>query len=176
MAKEIRHHRAGHHSNWRWHIDEVFVKINGERLYLWRAIHHEGAVLENYVSKRRDRRLALKVLRKLLSNYGSPSRIVTGKLGSYSAALRELGTSYCHEIGQYQNSQVENSHLHFRRRERAMGRFRSMASLHKFSSIHAAVFNQLSYQRHLLGRDNFKHLRDQSLKSGAYCALFSDRL
>jgi len=120
-------------------------------------------VLESFVSKRRDRRAALKVLRKLLSKYGSPAEIVTDKLVSYGAALQDFGIRHRHETGQYRNNQVENSHLHFRRRERAMGRFRSMASLQKFSSIHAAVFNQFSHQRHFLSRPNFKHLRDQSL-------------
>lgn len=163
FAKEVRNRRAGSHSNWRWHIDEVFVKINCERCYLWRAVDHEGTVLESYVSKRRDRRAALKVLRKLLSKYGSPTEIVTDKLASYGAALRELGICHLHETGQYRNNQVENSHLHFRRRERAMGRFRSVASLQKFTSIHAAVFNQFSHQRHFLTRPNFKYLRDQSL-------------
>ncbi|WP_371179707.1 DDE-type integrase/transposase/recombinase [Ahrensia sp. 13_GOM-1096m] len=100
---------------------------------------------------------------KLLSKYGSPAEIVTDKLGSYGATLRDLGIRHRHETGQYRNNQVENSHLHFRRRERAMGRFRSMAILQKFSSIHAAVFNQFSHQRHFLNRPNFKHLRDQSL-------------
>jgi putative transposase len=91
FVKEIRHHRAGYHSNWRWYIDEVFVKISGERMVLWRAVDHEGTVLESYVSKRRDRRAALKVLRKLLSKCGSAHEIVNDKLGSYGAALRDLG-------------------------------------------------------------------------------------
>ena len=163
FAKEIRHQRKGCHSNWRWHIDEVFVKVNGERMYLWRAVDHEGTVLESYVSKRRDRRVALKVLQKLLTKCGSSHEIVTDKLGSYSAALRDLGISSKHQTGQYKNNQVENSHLHFRRRERAMNRFRSMGALQKFSSIHADVFNQFSHQRHFLSRSNFKLLRDQSL-------------
>jgi putative transposase len=103
LAKEVRHHRVRQHSNWRWHIDEVFVRINGDRFYLWRAVDHEGTVLESYVSRRRDRRAALKVLKKLLSKYGSPSEIVTDKLGSYGTALRELGIRQRHETGQYQN-------------------------------------------------------------------------
>lgn len=118
---------------------------------------------ESYVSKRRDRRSALKVLRKLHSKYDSASEIVTDKLGSYGAALRDLSICHRNETGHYQNDQVENSHLHFRRRERAMGRFRSMPSLQKFSSFHDVIFNQFSHQRHFLSRPNFKHLRDQSL-------------
>ena len=104
FAKEIRTKRAGQHSNWRWHIDEVFVKIKGEKFYLWRAIDHEGFVLESYVSKRRDRRAALKILRKLLSKYGSPHEIVTDKLPSYRAALRDLDLIDRHETRQYQNN------------------------------------------------------------------------
>ncbi|WP_425458892.1 DDE-type integrase/transposase/recombinase [Ahrensia kielensis] len=85
------------------------------------------------------------------------------KLGCYGAVFRELGINNRHEIGLYKDNQVENSHSHFRRRERVMGRFRSMASLQKFSSIHAAVFNQFSLQRHFLSRPNFKHLSDLPL-------------
>ncbi len=131
IAKEIRRRRPSSHSLWRWHLDEVFVKINGDRFYLWRAIDHEGTVLECVVTKKRDRRAALRLLRKLLLNYGSPNEIVTDKLRSYKAALREIGYSGIHETGQYENNQCENSHLHFRRRERAMNRFRSMSSLQK---------------------------------------------
>lgn len=163
FAKEIRHQHSGSHSNWRWHIDEVFVKINGERFYLWRAVDHEGTVLESFVSKRRDRRAALKMLRKLLVSHGSPYEIVTDKLASCRAALRELNLSDRPETGQYENNQSENSHLHFRRRERAMCRFRSSRSLQKFTAIHAAVFNRLSHERHSLSRPNFKLLRDKSL-------------
>ncbi|MBU2868416.1 IS6 family transposase [Pacificibacter marinus] len=163
FAKEIRKNKGDRHSNWRWHIDEVFVKINGERFYLWRAVDQEGTVLESFVSKRRDRRAALKVLRKLLSKHGSPHEIITDKLGSYRAALRELNLLDRHETGQYENNQSENSHLHFRQRERAMCRFRSARSLQKFISINAAIFNHFSHQRHFLSRPNFKLLRDQSL-------------
>ena len=113
FAKKIRKRRLNPHSLWRWHIDEVFVKIGGKQHYLWRAIDHEGTVLECVVTKRRDRRVAFKALRKLLSKYGNPHEIVTDKLGSYRAALREIGYSGNHETGQYKNNQCENSHLHF---------------------------------------------------------------
>jgi len=170
LAKEIRHKRVGCHSNWRWHIDEIFVKVNGDRLYLWRAVDHEGTVLECVVTKRRDRRAALKILRKLLSKYGSPLEIVTDKLTSYRAALRDLNLLNRHETGQYQNNQSENSHLHFRRQERAMCRFRTISSLQKFTSIHASIFNHFSHQRHLETRYNFKRLRAQSLNDWCdYC-------
>ena len=162
FAKEMKQRSGNEHSNWRWHIDEVFVRINGVQHYLWRAIDQEGTVLDSVVTKRRDKRSALKLLKKLLSEYGSPDEIVTDKLGSYRAALRDLGIPQCHETGQYKNNQSENSHLHFRRRERAMGRFRSMGSLQKFTAIHAAMFNHFHHQRHLERRSTFKSLRAQS--------------
>ena len=154
LAKDINRKRARRHSNWRWHIDEVFVKINGKQHYLWRAIDHEGTVLESVVTKRRDRRAALKTLRKLLSKYGSPHEIVTDKLRSYCADLRELNLQNRNETGQYENNQSENSHLHFRRRERAMCHFRSMGSLQKFTEIHGSIFNHFSHQRHLEKRQH----------------------
>ncbi len=163
FAKEIRKRRPNAHSLWRWHIDEVFVKVNGQRLYLWRAIDHEGAVLECVVTKRRDRRAALKLLRKLLSKHGNPSEIVTDKLGSYRAALREIGYAGNHEMGQYRNNQCENSHLHFRRRERVWGKFKSMGSLQKFVSVRSQFHNHFQHQRQLENRSTFKKLRDQSL-------------
>ena len=86
-------------SNWRWHVDEVFVKINGERHYLWRAVDHEGEVLEAVVTKRRNKKAALKFLRKLMRRYGRPQEIVTDRLPSYRAALRELGSSDLQSTG-----------------------------------------------------------------------------
>ena len=91
FAREIRKNRAGQHSNWQWHLDEVFVKINGERFYLWRAVDHEGEVLECYVTKRRNKAAAKKFLIKTMRKYGSPKIITTDKLASYGAALREIG-------------------------------------------------------------------------------------
>jgi putative transposase len=120
-------------SNWKWHLDEVFVKINGERHYLWRAVDHEGEVLESYVTKKRDKKAALKFMKKAMRRYGSPNEIVTDKLGSYGAAARELGCSKKQVTNRWANNRVENSHLPFRRRERSMLRFRRMHSLQKFA-------------------------------------------
>ena len=91
FAGEIRRNRAGQHSNWQWHLDEVFVKINGERFYLWRAVDHEGEVLECYVTKRRNKAAAKKFLIKTMRKHGSPKIITTDKLASYGAAFREIG-------------------------------------------------------------------------------------
>ena len=106
---------------------------------------------------------ALKVLKKLLKKYHQPTQIMTDKLGSYRAALRDLGTLDKHETGRYQNNQCENSHLHFRRRERAMCHFRSMATLQKFTSIQATFHKIFNHQRHIENRIAFKSLRNQSL-------------
>ena len=135
------------YSNWQWHLDEVFVKINGETHYLWRAVDHEGEVLESYVTKRRDRKAALKFLRKTMRRYGRPQVIVTDQLRSYGAAMKEIGNADRQETGRWLNNRAENSHLPFRRRERAMLRFRRMRSLQKFVSVHASVYNHFNQER-----------------------------
>jgi putative transposase len=150
-------------SNWRWHIDEVFVKIKGETYYLWRAVDHEGTVLDCYVSKKRDKKAAKKVLKKLVSRHGKPKEIVTDKLASYKAAMRNLNLEDIQTTAQYQNNRAENSHLQFRRRERGMNKFRSMGSLQKFVAIQSTFLSHFNHQRHLEKRSNFKHLRQRSL-------------
>ena len=166
FAAEIRRKRADRmraYSNWQWHLDEVFVKINGEMHYLWRAVDHEGEVLESYVTKRRDRRAALKFIRKSMQRYGQPHIIVTDKLRSYGAAMKVIGNAQKQETGRWLNNRAENSHQPFRRRERAMQRFRSMRSLQKFSSVHSSVHNHFNLERHLYSRANFKLNRAAAL-------------
>jgi putative transposase len=127
FAAEIRKsriHNPRSYSNWKWHLDEVFVKINGETHYLWRAVDHEGEVLESFVTKRRDRQAALAFLRKAMKQYGQPKVIVTDRLKSYRAAMTVIGNQAAQEVGRWKNNRAENSHLPFRRRERAMSRFR----------------------------------------------------
>lgn len=136
FAAEIRRKRASRlcaWPQWQWHLDEVFVKINGETHYLWRAVDHEGEVLEAYVTKRRDRKAALRFMRKAMKRYGQPEIIVTDRLRSYKAALLEIGNAARQETGRWLNNRAENSHLPLRRRERAMLRFRQMRSLQKFA-------------------------------------------
>ena len=166
FAAEIRRNRASRmraHSNWQWHLDEVFMKINGETHYLWRTVDHDGEVLESYVTKRRDRKAALKFLRKSMKRYGNPEIIVTDKLRSYGAAMKVIGNADRQETGRWQNNRAENSHLPFRRRERAMLRFRQMRSLQKFVSVHASVQNHFNQERHLYSRINFKLNRAAAL-------------
>ena len=123
------------YSNWQWHLDEVFVKINGETHYLWRAVDHEGELLESYVTKHRDRKAALKFLTRSMSRFGKPEVIVTDKLRLCGAAMKVIGNADRQETGRWLNNRVENSHLPFRRRERAMQRFRWMRSLQKFAAV-----------------------------------------
>ena len=149
--------------HWRWHLDEVFVKINGVTHYLWRAVDHEGEVLEAYVSKSRDRKAALKFLRKTLKRHGRPHVFVTDKLRSYGAALKDLGLPDERETGQWLNNRAENSHQPFRRRERAMLRFRRMRSLQKFAAVHSSIHNLFNAERTLSSRDNFKASRTAAL-------------
>ena len=166
FAREFRKkrmHPTPNHSNWQWHLDEVFVKINGETHYLWRAVDHEGKVLEAFVSKRRDRKAALDFLKKIMKKYGSPKVIVTDRLKSYRAAMKTIGNECIQEVGWWKNNRCENSHLPFRRREYAMLKFRRMRSLQKFVSIHASVFNHFNKERHLNSRDTYKVQREAAL-------------
>ena len=159
--KRIQHQRA--YSNWQWHLDEVFVKINGQTHYLWRAVDHEGEVLGSYVTKRRDRKAALKFLRKSMKRHGPPQIVVTDKLRSYGAAMNVIGNADRQETDRWLNNRGENSHLPFRRRERAMQRFRRMRSLQKFAAVHSSVHNHFNLERHLNSRENFKLNRAAAL-------------
>ena len=150
-------------SHWRWHLDEMFVKINGERRYLWRAVDHEGEVLESFVTRTRDKQAALKFLRKAMRKHGRCAQYVTDKLRSYGAALKDLGAADRQETGRWLNNRTENSHLPFRQRERAMLRFRRMRSLQKFASVHASVTNHFNADRSLSSRPLFKLHRTAAL-------------
>ena len=161
LGNRIDHPRS--YSNWRWHLDEVFVKINGETHYLWRAFDHEGEVPESFVTKRRDRRAALAFLKKAMKRYGPPKVIVTGRLRSYWAAMVQLGNARRQEIGRWLNSRGENSHLPFRRREYSMQRFRREKTLQKFVSVHSVVCNHFNHKRHLISRDDFLGRREATL-------------
>ena len=158
-AKRINRRRQ--RPNCRWHLDEVFVSINGKRMYLWRAVDDEGEVLEVLVQSRRNKKAALKLVRKLLKKQGFlPSTIVTDKLPSYGAALRDLGLSRRHDFGGRKNNRAENSHQPVRRRERKMQRFKSAGSAQRFLSVHSSIYNLFNIQRHLISRDTLRQFRD----------------
>lgn len=139
------------------------MKINGETPYLWRAVDHEGEVLETFVIKRRDRKAELKFLRKIMKRYGNSHVIVTDLLRFYGAAMKVIGNADHQDTGRWLDSRAENSHLPFRRRERAMLRFRRTRTLEKFFSIHASGHNHFNHERHLYSRANFKLNRAAAL-------------
>ena len=166
FAAEIRKKRSASMRGlprWRWHLDEVLVRINGEIYYLWRAVDHEGEVLEAFVTKKRDRKAALRFLRRAMKRYGRPEAIVTDRLRSYRAAMKEIGNEARQATGRWLNNRAENSHQPFRRRERAMAKFRSAKSLRKFAAVHASVYNHFNQERHLYNRENFKLNRSAAL-------------
>ncbi len=166
FAADIRRQRISRmrgFRHWKWHLDEVYVKINGETHYLWRAVDQEGEILESYVTKTRDKAAALRFIRKAMKRHGPVETIVTDGLKSYPAAMRELGNEQRREMGRHANNRVENSHLPFRRRERAMLRFRQMKSLQKFASVHASLHNHFNSERHLVDRQTFKARRSAAM-------------
>ena len=166
FAAEIRRSRVQAmrlYQHRRWHLDEMFVRINGVKHYLWRAVDHEGEVLESFVTKSRDKKAALKFLRKSLRRHGHAGTIVTDRLASYGAALKVLGAVDKHETSRWLNNRAKNSHLLFRRREGAMLRFRRMRSLQKFAALHGSIHNHFNQERHLTSRQTFKDRRAAAL-------------
>jgi putative transposase len=127
------------------------------------AVDHEGEVLESFVTKTRDKKATLKFLKKTMRKYSRPDVIVTDRLRSFGAALRDIGAVGRQETGRWLNNRAENSHLPFRWRERAMLRFRRMRTLQKFASVHASVLNHFNSERHLYSRQNFKLNRATAL-------------
>src|SRR5436190_808103 len=148
----------------RWHLDEMVVRIAGERMYLWwRAVDHEGEVLDMLVQSRRDSRAALRLMRKLLRKQGfTPKLLVTDKLRSYASAFRRLRLTCPHEQGLRRNNRAENSHQAVRRRERKMQRFKSARSAQRFLSMHAAVYNTFNLRRHLVSRSTLRVFRAEA--------------
>ena len=166
FAAEIRRKRVDRmraYTHWRWHLDEVYVKINGELHYLWRAVDHEGEVLESFVTKTRDKAAALKFIKRAMKRHGKPEAIVTDGLRSYKAAMNGIGNADKQDVRRWANNRAENSHLPFRRRERAMLRFRRMKTLQKFASVHGSVTNHFNQERHLISREQYKQRRSQAL-------------
>jgi putative transposase len=166
FASDIRRQRVSRmrgFRHWRWHLDEMYVKLNGEMVYLWRAVDHEGEILESYITQTRDKSAALAFMKKTLKRHGKVEKITTDGLRSYRAAMTELGCEDKQEVGRWANNRVENSHLSFRRRERAMLRFRRMKTLQKFAAVHGSIHNHFAQERHLVDRQTYKERRSAAL-------------
>ena len=145
--------------HWRWHLDEMYVKLNGKMVCLWRAVDQEREVLESYITRTRDKDAALHFMKKALKRHGRPEAFTTDGLRSYRAAMKELGNAEKQDVGRAANNRVENSNLPIRRRERAMQRFRRMKTLPQFASVHANVHNYFNLKRHLVDRQTCNERR-----------------
>ena len=146
-----------------WHLDAIYTKINGRMVYLWRAVDDEGTVLDIVVQSRRNKKAAMRLLRKLLKISSiKPQRIVTDRLGSYRAALKDLNMWHVHDVGGRKNNRAENSHLPIRRRERKAQRFRSIRSAQKQLSSYGQIYNLFNFQRHLISRTTLRQFRTEA--------------
>jgi transposase-like protein len=164
IAANLRKPRPKPHST--WHLDEAYIKIDERLVYLWRAVDAEGEVLDVLVQSRRDKRAALKLMRKLLKKMNFvPDKLVTDDLRSYGAACRDLGISHRHERGRWRNNRAENSHQPTRRRERKMQGFKSTGSAQRFPSFHAATYNTLNVQRHLTSASTHRVFRASAMQT-----------
>ena len=161
FANAIRH-RKGRPGD-TWFLDEVFITINGERHYLWRAVDQDGDVLDILVQKHRDKRAAKRFFRKLLKGLrNAPRRIVTDKLRSYGAARKEVLPDVIHDNDKWQNNRAENSHQPTRQQERQMRRFKSPGQAQRFLSAHGPINNLFRCGRHLMSAAHYRLFRDRA--------------
>ena len=157
-ARRLKRRHQGYGDT--FYIDEVFVKINGKQLYLWRAVDQDGEVVDVYLQAKRDGAAAKRFFRRLIqSHQGEPRKIVTDKLRSYGVAHREVIPEAIHVTDQYANNRAEQSHEAIRVRERGMRRFKSTSQAQRFLGAHAAVYNLFNLGRHLISANHYRNLR-----------------
>jgi len=150
-------------------IDEVFVKIQGQQQYLWRAVDQDGEVVDVFLQARRDGKAAKRFFKRLLKNHhDEPRKIVTDKLRSYGVAHRELIPDTIHDTTQYANNLAEVSHQPTRVRERGMRRFKSMQQAQRFLSVHATVYNLFNLGRHIVSAESYRMFRQRAFASWKY--------
>ena len=126
----------------KWHLDEVLLKINGKRHWLWRAVDQNGVVLDILVQSRRDQQAAERFLRQVVDGVGyEPRVVITDKLASYPPAIRRVLPNTEHRRHKRLNNRAENSHLPTRKRERVLQRFKSAEHAQRFLGPFSAVSN-----------------------------------
>ncbi|MDB6179739.1 IS6 family transposase, partial [Paracoccus sp. Z330] len=159
FSKKIRRRSVGQLGG-KWHLDEVVISIRGRKHWLWRAVDQDGFVLDVLVQSRRNKKAALRLLRKLLKQQGHPPRVlITDKLRSYQAAKREIMPGVEHRSHKGLNNRAENSHQPTRRRERVMKRFKSTRHLQRFVSVHDPIANLFHLPRFEMTSTDFRELR-----------------
>jgi putative transposase len=157
-ARRLRRKHRGYGDT--FHIDEVFIRINGKQHNLRRAVDQDGDVVDAYLQAKRDRIAAKRFFKRLLRSHGAePGEIVTDKLRSYGVAHRELIPETIHSTKQYENNRAEQSHEATRVRERGMRRFKSMKQAQRLVTAHAAVPNLFNLGRHLVRAQHYRDLK-----------------
>ena len=162
IARRLRAQRSKPHG--RWHLDEMFVRIGGKQMYLWRAVDAEGEVLEVLVQAKQNKRAALKLIRKLLKKHGTaPTEWVTDKCPAYGASLRDLNLKAAPHIqARRANNRAESSHVPVRRREWKLQGFKTPGSAQRFLSMHTATYNTFTVPRHLTTARTHRLLRAEA--------------
>ena len=161
FAAKLRKRRPGTGDT--WHMDEVYLKINGELSYLWRAVDQHGVVLDILVQNRRNATAAKRFFKRLLAGLKyKPKRLVTDGLRSYGAARREVLPGARHRTSRYLNNRAENSHRPTRRRERQMQRFKSPEHAQRFLSSHAMIYGHFRPRRHLMTAGQYRRARAEA--------------
>ena len=163
-AKRLKRRHQGYGDT--FFIDEVFVRIQGQQQYLWRAVDQDGEVVDVFLQARRDGKAAKRFFKRLLKNHtDEPRKIVTDKLRSYGVAHRELIPDTNHDTTRYANNRAEVSHQPTRVRERGMRRFKSSQQAQRFLGVHAMVYNLFNLGRHLISAEYYRLLRQRAFAS-----------